>query len=173
LEAEPLRDSILAVTGTLDLSMGGPGFSAFEVELENVRHYHPKQSFGPADWRRMIYMTKVRQEQDAVFGIFDCPDAATSVPARNRSTTPLQSLNLFNSLFMQQQAEFLARRLQTESLSENGSDPANLVQTAYRLCYGRPAVNEEVAEACEFINAHGLEAFCRAILNSNEFMFIP
>jgi hypothetical protein len=179
LEAEPLRDSILAVAGTLDVAMGGPGFSAFEVELENVRHYHPKQNYGPADWRRMIYMTKVRQEQDSVFGIFDCPDAATSVPARNRSTTPLQSLNLFNSGFVQQQAENLAKRLlrEAKATGEGGAtqveDPSKQVHLAYRLCFAREASTEEIEDASEFIKQHGLASFCRALLNSNEFMFLP
>lgn len=179
LEAEPLRDSMLSVAGTLDVAMGGPGFSAFEVELENVRHYHPKKNYGPNDWRRMIYMTKVRQEQDAVFGIFDCPDAATSVPARNRSTTPLQSLNLFNSGFVQQQAGYLASRLSrdAEETRENGAvldeDPTKLVQIAYRLCFAREASTEEIEDANGFIEQHGLESFCRALLNSNEFMFLP
>ena len=83
--------------------------------MENVRHYHPKQDFGPEDWRRMIYMTKVRQERDAVFGVFDCPDASQVMPKRSRSTTPLQALNLLNSRFVKQQAEFLAERLETEA----------------------------------------------------------
>ncbi len=111
LEAEPIRDSILAVTGSLDTTMHGPGFSAFEVELENVRHYFPKKSYGKEDWRRMIYMTKVRLEKESVFGIFDCPDAATSVPKRSRSTTPLQAFNLLNSTFVLQQSELFAARL--------------------------------------------------------------
>ncbi|MEM7393290.1 MAG: DUF1553 domain-containing protein, partial [Verrucomicrobiota bacterium] len=106
LEAEGIRDSILAASGVLDLrNAGGPGFSPFKVQMENVRHYHPKQSYGPGDWRRMIYMTKVRQEREQVFGAFDCPDASMVVPKRSRSTTPLQALNLFNSHFVLQQAD--------------------------------------------------------------------
>lgn len=111
LEAEPIRDSILSVTGVLDDRMFGAGFSAFEVSLENVRHYFPKKEYGTEDFRRMIYMTRVRQEQESVFGIFDCPDGASSVPVRSRSTTPLQALNLFNSRFMMQQAELFSERL--------------------------------------------------------------
>nr|MBC8289155.1 DUF1549 domain-containing protein [Planctomycetota bacterium] len=53
LEAEAIRDSILATSGVLDLTMGGPGFSGFEVQMENVRHFFPKKNYGPADWRRM------------------------------------------------------------------------------------------------------------------------
>ena len=168
LEAEPIRDSILAVSGVLNLQQGGPGYSAFEVEAENVRHYHPKSSYGPDDWRRMIYMTKVRMEQDAVFGLFDCPDAATSVPKRSTSTTPLQALNLFNSPFLLQQAELFAERLEAES---NGRIPQQ-IQRGYELCFSRQPSPGEVEISQQFIEQHGLKAFCRALLNSNEFLFI-
>lgn len=167
LEAEPIRDSILAVTGVLDLRMGGPGFSAFQVEAENVRHYHPKSTYGPEDWRRMVYMTKVRMEKDAVFGLFDCPDAATSVAKRSRSTTPLQALNLFNSKFLIQQAELFGERLKTEA-----ETTPEQIKRAYQLCYGRVPSPEEAAASKMFVEQQGLTAFCRALLNSNEFLFI-
>ncbi len=169
LEAEGIRDSILKVTGVLDLdAMGGPGFSAFEIEAENVRHYHPKTQYGPQDWRRMIYMTKVRQERDVVFGVFDCPDASQAVPRRSRSTTPLQALNLLNSPFVLQQAELFANRLQREADTDEGR-----VQLSWSLCYQRPATAAEVADAVQFIEQQGLVQFCRAILNTNEFVFVP
>ncbi len=168
LEAEPMRDSILAVTGVLDSRMYGPGFSAFEVELENVRHYFPKKSYGPEDFRRMIYQTKVRLEKESVFGAFDCPDAATSVPRRSRSTTPLQALNLLNSPFMLQQSELFAARLRKEA-----ETPEAQVKQAWWLCFGRPPESGELSESLAFISEEGLEAFCRAVLNSNEFVFIP
>lgn len=168
LDAEPIRDSILSVAGTLDLRQFGPGFSAFEVQNENVRHYFPKQAFGPEDWRRMIYMTKVRLEREAVFGVLDCPDGAISVPRRSRSTTPLQALNLFNSPFMIQQSELFADRLRREC--GTGSDEQ--VQRAYWLAYGRAPSPDERAAACEFIRSETLAAFCRALLNSNEFVFL-
>ncbi|PQO35253.1 hypothetical protein C5Y96_09435 [Blastopirellula marina] len=167
LEAEPIRDSMLSVSGVLDVSQGGPGFSAFEVEAENVRHYHPKKSFGPEDWRRMVYMTKVRMEKDAVFGLLDCPDSATSVAKRSRSTTPLQALNLFNSKFVLQQAELFSKRL----LGESDSADRQVVR-AYQLCFGREPDEQEAVSAQSFIQQQGLEAFCRALLNSNEFLFI-
>ncbi|MEJ7591753.1 MAG: DUF1553 domain-containing protein [Planctomycetaceae bacterium] len=168
LEAEPIRDSILAVTGVLDERMYGPGFSGFEVELENVRHYFPKKKYGPEDWRRMIYMTKVRLEKESVFGVFDCPDAATSVPKRSRSTTPLQALNLFNSPFMLQQAQLLADRLQRDS----GHDTSKQIVRAFWLCYGREPSTAELSDSKDFIKVEGVTAFCRAMLNSNEFVFI-
>ncbi len=168
LEAEPIRDSILSVTGVLDSRKYGPGFSAFEVAMENVRHYFPKKNYGPEDWRRMIYMTKVRLEKDSVFGVFDCPDAATSVPKRSRSTTPLQALNLFNSPFMLQQAQLFADRLQRDC----GDDQSQQIARAFWLCCGREPDAAELSESRQFIAEHGIAAFCRAILNSNEFVFL-
>jgi mono/diheme cytochrome c family protein len=169
LEAEAIRDSILAVTGVLNLQdAGGPGFDAFEVEMENVRHYYPKKSYGPEDWRRMIYMTKVRQEREHVFGAFDCPDASMVVPRRSRSTTPLQALNLFNSDFVMQQADLLAERLENE-----GETAAQRIARAWLLCFQRPVTAEELAESETFIQREGMRQFARAMLNANELVFIP
>ena len=168
LEAEAIRDSILAVSGNLDRRMQGVGFSGFVVQMENVRHFFPKESFGPGDWRRMIYMTKVRQEKDDVFGAFDCPDASQVIPERSRSTTPIQSLNLFNSKFVLQQAD-----LYSKSLTEETSDIEALTAKAFLRALGRPASDEELHDASEFARSHGLFALCRALFNSNEFLFIP
>ena len=169
LEAEAIRDSILAVTGVLDIqNAGGPGFSPFEVEMENVRHYHAKKTFGPADWRRMVYMTKVRQEREQVFGAFDCPDASMVVPKRSRSTTPLQALNLLNSEFVMQQAELFAGRLEKES----DTRPQQITR-AWQLCFQRAPTDEELADSEEFIQQEGIPQFTRAMLNANEFVFIP
>ena len=168
LEAEAIRDCVLAVSGVLDPRMGGPGFSGFEVEMENVRHYHPKKSFGPEDWRRMIYMTKVRQERDAVFGAFDCPDLSQVTPKRSRSTTPLQSLNLFNSQFMLQQAEILAKRLERDRNSRDQQ-----IRFAFALCFGRQPDEKELQDAAALASEHGLTTVTRALLNANEFLFVP
>ncbi len=169
LEAEAIRDSVLAVTGVLDLqNAGGPGFSPFEVQMENVRHYHAKKTYGPADWRRMIYMTKVRQEREQVFGAFDCPDASMVVPRRSRSTTPLQALNLLNSQFVMQQADLFAKRLQADS----ETIPQRITR-AWQLCFQRPPTDEELADSKDFIKQEGIGQFTRAILNANEFVFIP
>jgi hypothetical protein len=169
LEAEAIRDSILAVTGALDLDrIGGPGFSPFQVEMENVRHYHAKTSYGPEDWRRMIYMTKVRQEREHVFGAFDCPDSSMVVSKRSRSTTPLQALNLLNSHFVMQQADLLAARLE----NEEATVPAQ-IQRAWQLCFQRVPTVTESADSLKFIEQEGLRQFTRALLNTNEFVFIP
>ena len=168
LEGEGIRDCMLAVSGKLNPEMGGPGFSAFEVEMENVRHYFPKKSFGPNDWRRMVYMTRVRQERDSVFGVFDCPDNSQVTPKRSRSTTPLQALNLLNSHFVMEQAQFLAERLNASE-----SDSAGRIRLAYELCFGREPDEAEIAEAEAFVQRTDWPQFARAMLNANEFVFIP
>lgn len=163
LEAEAIRDGMLAVAGTLDRRMGGPGFHLFDVDRENVVHYHAKDETGPPEWRRMIYLFKIRQEQDAVFGAFDCPDGNQVIPTRSRSTTPLQALNLFNSRFTMQQAEKLAKR---------HGNQKDRIPAAYELLYNRPATSDEITDAKKFVETHGFVAFCRALLNTNEFLFI-
>jgi hypothetical protein len=169
LEAEAIRDTILAVSGNLDLTRGGPSFHLHEVDRENVYHYHPKEEFGPAESRRMVYAYKVRMEQDGIFGAFDCPDGSLVMPRRSVSTTPLQALNLFNSRFMLRQSEVFAARLKTEA----GGDVAAQVRRAWQLAYNRLPDRAEAAEAGAFAKAEGVPALCRAILNSNEFLFIP
>jgi len=168
LEAEPLRDAILAVTGKLELRMGGPGFDLFEPNGNYVKVYVPKKEFGPAEWRRMIYQNKPRMQLDDTFGSFDCPDAGQITPKRNSSTTALQALNLMNSRFVVQQAGLFAERLKREA----GDDPAPQVRLGFRLAFGRTPTAEEAAAALPLIREHGLAAFCRALLNANEFLYV-
>src|SRR5262249_22191003 len=86
LEAEPLRDAILAVSGNLDRRMGGPGFDLFEPNTNYVKVYNPKKEFGPPEWKRMIYQSKPRMQLDDTFGQLDCPDAGQIAP-KSRSWT--------------------------------------------------------------------------------------
>ena len=121
-------------------------------------------------------MTKVRQEQESVFGAFDCPDASQVMASRSRSTTPLQALNLLNSDFVLQQAELFAKRLEKDAeggpASSKGQSNARAA-LAFELAFGRPATANEVTTASSFASQHGWPALCRALLNSNEFLFIP
>ncbi len=169
LEAEGIRDSILAVSGNLDRARGGPSFYLHAVDRENVYHYHPKESFGPEDTRRMVYAFKVRMEQDGIFGAFDCPDGSLVMPKRSVSTTPLQALNLFNSRFILDQSRTFADRLRREA----GDGTESQVRAAWELAFNRIPQATEVAEATAFVRAEGLQAFCRGVLNANEFLFIP
>ncbi|MBI3876132.1 MAG: DUF1553 domain-containing protein, partial [Verrucomicrobia bacterium] len=167
LEAEPIRDTILAVSGKLDLKMGGAGFSFFEQNDNYVRVYAPKQEFGPETFRRMVYGTVVRQRPDGVFGVFDCPDGGQIAPKRTRSTTPLQALNLLNSGFMMQQAGLLAERLEKEA----GKDAKAQARRAFALAFQREPDRAELNAAAKLIREQGLPVFCRALFNANEFVY--
>jgi len=165
LEAEVIRDCILQLSGSLDLKMGGPGFSTFEPNDNYVRVYTPKESVGPLEWRRMVYMHKVRMERAPLFGSFDLPDAGQVCPKRGSSTTAIQALNLFNGAFVMDQAERMATLLERA-----GGDP---VEGTYKSAYGRSPNEKEARAASAFIAEQSLLAFCRAILNSNELVFLP
>jgi hypothetical protein len=168
LEAEPIRDMILRVSGQLDLKMGGPGFSFFEPNDNYVRVYTPKKEFGPETFRRMVYGTVIRQRPDGVFGVFDCPDAGQIAPKRTRSTTPLQALNLLNSGFMMQQANAFAERLEKEA----GEDSREQVRRAFALAFQREPDRAELNAATKLVREQGLPVFCRALLNANEFVYV-
>jgi hypothetical protein len=168
LEAEALRDAYLFVSGKLDLRMGGPGFDLFEPNTNYVKVYTPKKDFGPAEWRRMIYQSKWRMQLDDVFGAFDCPDAGQIAPKRGTSTTALQALNLLNSRFMLQQAKFFAERIEREG----GKDVDQQVRQGFRLAFQREPSATEVAASVRLVREHGLSAFCRALFNANEFLFV-
>ncbi|MCP4464296.1 MAG: DUF1553 domain-containing protein, partial [Planctomycetaceae bacterium] len=100
-------------------------------------------------------------------GVFDCPDGGQTIPDRSRSTTALQALNLLNSKFMQEQAAFLATRLKAES-----GDPKSQISMAFMWAFGRQPDAEEMAEVVQFVDEQGLEAFCRVLMNTNEFLFL-
>ncbi len=168
LEAETIRDAVLAVSGKLDRTAGGPGFDLFEPNGNYVKVYAPKQIFGPDTFRRMIYQAKPRMQLDDTFGAFDCPDAGQIAPKRSRSTTPLQALNLFNSPFLLQQAGFFAERLKAEA----GDNAVSQVKLGFVLAFGREPTMEEKSASLKLIEKFGVPAFTRALFNANEFVFI-
>ena len=110
LEAEGIRDAMLAVSGRLNLKTGGPGFDLFSSR-GGLSGFPPILKFQGDGLRRMIYAHKIRMEPDAVFGAFDCPDAGQSVSRRRQSTTPIQALNLFNSQFTIDESKEMAKRI--------------------------------------------------------------
>ena len=169
LEMEPIRVSILAAAGSLDLTMGGPGFMVFKPNENYVRVYDAKEEWGPAEWRRMIYAHRVRMAQDGVFGAFDCPDAGQPQPRRSRSTTALQALNLLNSSFIKQQGDLLAERAKLAA----SEDPSAQIIQMYRLTLAREPSASELAAALEVASQFGPAAVGRALFNCNEFLFLP
>ena len=168
LEAEALRDAILAVSGSLNPQMGGPGFDLFESNTNYVKVYATKTAFSSDDFRRMVYQSKPRSELDTFFGPFDCPDAGQVQPKRTSSTTPLQALNLLNGEFLLDQADRCAKRIEREA----GADSAAQVRRGVLLAFGREATAEEIAAGSRLIAEHGLPSLCRALYNANEFIML-
>jgi hypothetical protein len=168
LEAETIRDSMLAVNGRLNLKMNGPGFNLFGSR-GGLNGFPPLESFSGDGLRRMVYAHKVRMERDAVFGAFDCPDAGQSTPRRRPSTSPLQALNLFNSRFTIEEADAFATRVQTEA----GAEPGKQISRAYELAFGREPDAGELHDAEPVVREHGLPTLCRVLFNSSEFLFLP
>lgn len=168
LESESIRDSMLSVGGNLNLKMGGRGFDLFN-NRGGLSGFTPVENYSGEGLRRMIYAHKVRREREAVFGAFDCPDAGQSTARRRESTTPIQALNLFNSTFTLHQSKVFAERV----LKEAGADPAQQIRRAYQLALGRNPLPSEIKDARPAVEAHGLATLCRALYNSNEFLFIP
>jgi hypothetical protein len=166
LEAEAIRDAMLAVSGNLNLKMGGPGFDLFESNNNYVKVYNSRSDFGPEEWRRMVYQAKPRMQLESTFGGFDCPDAGQIAPRRTTSTTPLQALSLLNSAFVLQQAETFAQRVQRESPADGQ------VARAFVLAFGRDPRRDELAAATELVEKHGLAALCRSLLNASEFIYV-
>jgi hypothetical protein len=132
--------------------------------------------------RRTLYLLQKRQKAPAVQGLFDGPGASTeSCPKRNSSTVPLQALYLLNNDFTLKRAEALAERV----LAQAGTDRGRQVETAFRHALGRPpdAVERETAETFFAASSSAMPEeskaslplvhFCQALLNLNEFVYLP
>jgi hypothetical protein len=168
LEAEAIRDNALLLAGALDKKMYGPGFLLFVPNANYARNWVAKDEFKPSDMRRMIYTMRIRMEQDAIFGAFDCPDGGQVAPNRSRSTTPIQALNLYNSGFMADLSKRFAERIAKEA----GEDPRKQISRAFAWTFGRSPQVEETMETLAYLEEHGLPALCRVLLNANEFLFV-
>jgi hypothetical protein len=168
LEAEMIRDTMLFVSGRLDLKMYGPGFNLFD-KRGGLSGFTPVESYTGDGLRRMIYAHKVRREREAVFGAFDCPDAGQATARRRASTTPLQALNLFNSQFTIDESNAFAARVERET----GAGVDEQIRRVYQHALSRDPTAGELREAADVARAHGLATLCRALFNSNEFLFLP
>jgi len=130
--------------------------------------YKPKETFDESGWRRMIYAHKVRMISVDIFGAFDCPEAGQMKPKRTRSITPVQSLGLLNSPFVNRQAAFFAERLYQEA----GDILVNQIDLAFSLAFSRPPSPTERKRLRALAEEHGLEQVCRAIFNTSEFAYL-
>ncbi len=171
LEAEAIRDSVLAVSGTLDLAMGGPGWRDFQMEHPEHSPLYEYQLANPEDpslWRRSVYRFIVRSQTQPFMTVLDCADPSMRVDRRNQSISPLQALALMNNGLILVQAREFAARIRREV---NG-DLAAQVTRAHQLALGRSPDDTERAALVSLGENHGLENVCRALFNLNEFVWI-
>ena len=169
LTAEQLRDSLLQMSGQLDLTMGGPaavqfvhrgkatfnpdgGAPAF-LDYENF----PPDS--PDNRRRAIYRFMFRTVADPLMDALDAPDGGAITPVRTQSTTAIQAFALLNNAFVIRQSELIAARA------------GNVTQT-FRLLLQRGPSRDEAARFTAFAQQHGLPNACHVIINSNEFLYL-
>ena len=168
LEAEVIRDGILLASGKLNRKMGGRSYRIHNVK-KTYAQWEVTNNFGPETWRRMIYQERMRRVDDQIFTAFDFPDCGQVRAKRPVSTTPLQALNLMNSDFVVDQAEHIAKRAKDES---NGNLTKSVVR-AFELVFTRKPNKEELKASVQIAKDRGLEIVCRALVNSNEFAFLP
>jgi hypothetical protein len=163
LSAEEIRDTLLSVAGKLALEpMGGRGFRLYKFTQNNVSTYFPLDVHGPETYRRAVYHQNARASVVDVLNDFDLPDIAFAAPKRANTTTPLQALTMLNHSFTSDMATALAARL----------DSADPVGSAYRLAFLREPSGTEREAAGRLLAAHGTRAFCRALLNANELIYL-
>ncbi|MFN3651327.1 MAG: DUF1549 domain-containing protein [Armatimonadota bacterium] len=170
LDAESLRDAVLAVSGTLDLTPGGPGFELFRFKDDHspiYDHTAPESVDDPRTFRRTVYRFVVRSVPNPFLESLDCADPNISTPVRSTTLTALQALSLLNDPFMVRQSEYFAQRVGTLA-PEVGAQ----VEQAYRLALGRSPGPEERKLLAVYARKHGLANACRVLFNMNEFVFV-
>jgi len=157
LDVEAWRDSILAVSGRLDRTVGGPS--------------HDPQD--PASTRRTVYAAVSRLELNKMLALFDFPDPNVHAASRSTTTTPLQKMFVLNSPFMVAQADALATRC-----LQHASEEAERIAWVYPLLYGRPVTDAEQRAGLDFLgepdamHAARWEHYAQVLLASNEMLVV-
>jgi hypothetical protein len=175
LTGEGLRDSVLAVAGTLNPKLGGPMVRVplepevydlifSEDEPDGLWHVTPDPR---EHGRRSLYLYTKRNVRLPLLEAFDLPDTLTSCPVRPVSTSPLQALILFNGPFLQEQSKAFAVRL----FNEAGDDRKVRVEKAYRLALGRAPRAEEITLAMSFLSEQA--ELVRDLLRSRQRVALP
>ena len=167
MDAETIRDSVLLVSGKLNDQAGGPGFEDFAYKQAYAPEYNYITADNPKLWRRSIYRFVVRTTPNRFMTTLDCPDPANFTPKRLNTTTPLQSLALYNNEFMLRQARYLAERIEKAA----GSKPKKQVDQAFRFVFNRPPSEEEMEISESVLKEENLFVLSRSLINSNEFFY--
>jgi mono/diheme cytochrome c family protein len=165
MDAEMLRDSILASAGNLNGERGGPSYLLQKKATGGSYMHKVLDNDGPEVWRRAVYRFVVRGGERIFLDSFDCPDPAVATPQRSVSNTPVQALTLLNNKFVMKQAGLLAAQLERA-----GGDT---IGAAYNRIHQRAPSAKERELAERFISQHGLALYLRALWNTNEFVYVP
>ena len=179
LEAEAIRDAMLAVSGRLDPAMYGPSVYPEVPRAAIEAHTDPDKIWKPFDERaasrRTIYAMTKRSFAVPMLEVLDLCDAAQSAPRRNVTSIAPQALTLLNGAFVNRQARHFALRLRREA----GEDPARQVERAFLLALGRRPTERETSTLLAYLASEEtggspfdrLTRMCRAIFNLNEFVY--
>jgi hypothetical protein len=182
LTAEELRDSILQVTGQLNLKMGGPGIYPEISKMILAGQSVPGQGWNTSSpeeaARRSVYIHIKRSLVVPLLAAFDGPDNDFTCPARFTTTQSTQALMMLNSDMINHQAKLFAQRLQKES----GNSPEGQVRLALRLAFSRTPTDNEITRGVTFMQSlkqkyntteeTALTQFALLVLNLNEFAYI-
>ena len=178
LEGEAIRDSVLAATGVLNPRLGGrPVKIPIEQEIYDIIFTEGEpDNLWPVDRnpaehnRRTLYLLNKRTVRLPMLANFDQPDAMSSCAMRSTSTHALQALTMMNSDFMGAQAKQFSQRM----AGECGADQGCRVRRAYKITLGRAPTAGETRMAADFFAKKGSwDEFALALLNRNEFVYIP
>ncbi len=188
LDAEAVRDSILAISGKLDLKMGGPGFEEFVLEKpEHSPHYrYDLHDFEKAEThRRTIYRFTVRSQLQPFLNSLDCADPSIQVATRNQGQSPLQALAMLNNGMVIAHSKHFADKLrgwanagdEATSKLDDGSTKQDgsmkrIVARGFEEATGRKATYRELEGLVQYAVEHGVENLCRLLFNLNEFAFV-
>ncbi len=169
LDAEAVRDAVVATGGPIDLAMGGPSAEHFLFKDDHspIYDYARFDVASSAARRRSVYRFLVRSVQDPFMESLDCADPSLLVPKRSSTLTAIQALALLNDPLMIEQARHFANRMRAV---EGGS--AAQVRHGFRLAFARQAAPQEARELAAYADKHGLESAARLLFNSNEFIFV-
>lgn len=174
LDAEVIRDSMLAVSGMLDTSRR-PGSLVAELDGQSVSLIGFNKKLPPdldGSHRRSVYLPVIRDHLPDVLEQFDVANPNLVTGDRDVTNVPLQALYLLNGPFVQEMAAALAKRLERERPTR-----PERVRRAFSLCFNRPpdAKEQQLAEsffqAAAGDEAKRLAAFCQSLLSSAEFRF--
>ncbi len=186
LEAEIVRDAILAVSGKLDPTLGGPPLP-LEVRPDGRVVIQDKGLSGGAKTRRSLYVLARRNYHLSMLGVFDQPAMSTNCANRQQSAVVLQSLTMLNDEFVLEQAAAFADRVKA---SAGDKSPREQIEQAFCIALGRSPSPRETAWSEELLAQHAAEYaeakfpseqiahkalthLCHMLLNSNEFLYVP